>query len=235
MKLNFNYINKNVINRDKWVIEKLRKIPSGESILDAGAGEQKYKKYCDHLKYTSQDFCQYKGFAEFGTGKDEKWNTDKIDIICDITSIPLEDQSIENIICTEVFEHIKNPNLALMEFARLLKPNGKLILTAPFASFTHMAPYHYCTGFSKFWYEETLKDNSFEIIEITPNGNWFSYVGQEATRANYMSKEFSKRPMGIIGKAITFLFAKLMDYYSKINKNSEEVAVFGYQVVAIKK
>ncbi len=50
-----------------------------------------------------------------------------------------------------------------------------------------------------------------------------------------MSREFSKRPMGIIAKGITFLFAKLMDYYARISINSEEAAVFGYNVVATKK
>lgn len=45
--------------RDKWVINKLNKISKGKILLDAGAGEQKYKPYCAHLKYIAQDFGQY--------------------------------------------------------------------------------------------------------------------------------------------------------------------------------
>lgn len=232
---NFKFINSNDRNREEWILNTLKDIPEGQSLLDAGAGEQRYRKYCSHLEYVSQDFCQYKGKAIVGTGKDEVWNTDKIEIVSDIIDIPREDESFDNIMCTEVFEHIKRPELAIKEFYRLLKKNGRLVLTAPFASFTHMAPYHYCTGFNRFWYEEILTDNGFEIIEVTQNGNWFSYVGQEATRANYMSKEFSLKPMNLLAKGITFLFAKLMDKYAKLNKNSEEVACFGYNIIARKK
>jgi hypothetical protein len=35
-------------------------------------------------------------------------------------------------------------------------PGGVVILTAPFASSVHMAPYHYCSAFSKCWHEHHL-------------------------------------------------------------------------------
>ena len=51
----------NLSNRIEWIEQKLLNIPKGLSILDAGAGELPYKKYCNHLNYTSQDFGQYDG------------------------------------------------------------------------------------------------------------------------------------------------------------------------------
>jgi 2-polyprenyl-3-methyl-5-hydroxy-6-metoxy-1,4-benzoquinol methylase len=42
--------------------------------------------------------------------------------------------------CVEVFEHLPEPIKAVEEFARLFKPGGYLILTAPFCSLTHFAP-----------------------------------------------------------------------------------------------
>ncbi len=56
----------NAANRDSWVSERLKEIPKGKRILDAGAGECKYKPYCSHLDYVSQDFNQYTGT---GNGK----------------------------------------------------------------------------------------------------------------------------------------------------------------------
>ena len=47
----------------------------------------------------------------------------KCDIISDITNIPLKDQSIEHILCSEVFEHLPNPVLALKELSRIIKIN----------------------------------------------------------------------------------------------------------------
>ena len=37
------------------------KIPEGARILDAGAGERSYERYCGHLMYVAQDFAQYDG------------------------------------------------------------------------------------------------------------------------------------------------------------------------------
>ena len=82
--------------------------------------------------------------------------TSRIDLVSDITAIPAPDASFDAILCSEVLEHVPEPTHALDEFARLLKPGGKLILTAPFASFVHMAPYHYCNGFCRYWYEHHL-------------------------------------------------------------------------------
>jgi SAM-dependent methyltransferase len=120
-------------------------------LLDAGAGGLRNKPLFSHLSYVSQDICQYEGKGDgdgFHTGK---WDTKHIDLICDIAKIPEEDNSFDVILCSEVFEHLPDPILALDEFARLLKPGGLLIITAPFASFVHFAPYHYCSGFSRYW------------------------------------------------------------------------------------
>ncbi len=146
--------NKNIneLNRQKWLKKTLADIPQGLRILDAGAGELKNQKLCGHLHYTSQDFNQYtgRGLAEgLQTGR---WDTSRIDLVSDITAIPAPNGSFDAILCSEVLEHIPEPTHALDEFLRLLKPGGMLILTAPFASLVHMAPYHYCTGFSRYWY-----------------------------------------------------------------------------------
>lgn len=167
--------------RKKWVIEELSKIPKGKSILDAGAGECKYKPFCKHLNYVSQDFCEYKGkVTEKGYGvSTEKWDTSSIDIVSDITDIPVKDKSFDYILCSEVFEHISYPDKALLEFNRILKDDGILILTAPFASMTHFAPYHFATGFNVFWYEQHCKDFGFEIIKLQKNGNYYSSLAEE--------------------------------------------------------
>ena len=47
--------------RETWLKSQLESIPSGHRILDAGAGTTRYRKYCEHLKYVSQDFGQYDG------------------------------------------------------------------------------------------------------------------------------------------------------------------------------
>ena len=121
-------------------------MPAGSRILDAGAGELRYKPLCSHLEYVSQDFAQYNGQGD-GVGLQMgNWDQTHLDIVCDITQIPEPDQSFDVIMCIEVFEHLPDPLAALREFNRLLKSGGWLIITAPFNSLTHFAPYHFYTG-----------------------------------------------------------------------------------------
>ena len=44
---------------------------------------------------------------------------------------PLADASFDAIVSAEVIEHLENPRAVFREFRRLLKPNGKLLLTTP--------------------------------------------------------------------------------------------------------
>ena len=61
----------NGINRDEWIKNQLSNLKEGSSILDAGAGEGKYKKFCGHLNYISQDIAEYDGSGD-GTGNSNK-------------------------------------------------------------------------------------------------------------------------------------------------------------------
>ena len=42
-------------SREQWLEKTLSRLPENTTILDAGAGEGKYKKFCTHLDYKSQD------------------------------------------------------------------------------------------------------------------------------------------------------------------------------------
>ena len=46
-------------------------------------------------------------------------------------SLPFENDQVDLLYCSEVIEHIENPELLLTEIKRVLKPNGSLILTTP--------------------------------------------------------------------------------------------------------
>lgn len=224
----------NESTRINWLKNALEKIPKGSRILDAGAGEQQFKKFCNHLNYISQDFAQYKP-SELKSGLQmEKWDYGKLDIISDIATIPEKDSSFDAIMCIEVFEHIINPREAIKEFSRLLKRDGVLILTAPFCSLTHFAPYHFYTGFNRFFYESELKANGFEVIEITANGNYFEYIGQEINRMPQMAKIYSNERVTRIERIAMRVIQKMLEKFSLKNNKSEELLNYGLHVVAKK-
>lgn len=225
---------KNADPRNSWLEKTLRSMPAGAKILDAGAGELSNKKYCTHLKYVSQDFCQYDGTGDQKALQTEKWDTTKIDIVSDITSIPEPDQSYDVILCSEVLEHLPDPNGALKEFQRLIKKNGCLILTAPFNSLTHFAPYHFSSGFNSYYYKHHLEQLGFKIETMVPNGNYFEYLAQEIHRLPDIAEKYASHKIGFFEKLILKFALKIIYPMSKKDNGSSELLCYGYHLVAHK-
>jgi ubiquinone/menaquinone biosynthesis C-methylase UbiE len=159
------------------------------------------------------------------------WDTTRIDLVSDITTIPSPDASFDAILCSEVLEHVPEPTLALDEFTRLLKPGGVMILTAPFGSNVHMAPYHYCSGFTKYWYEHHLAQRGFRIETLTANGDWYALLLQEITRLGGL-----ERRRGNWTWPIAYAYSLLGLLYFKLrgDKRAEDLACFGWHCVAVK-
>jgi SAM-dependent methyltransferase len=219
--------------RSRWVAAALSRIPSGSRILDAGAGEQRNRQWCKHLRYVSQDFGQYEGTGDGRGIQTGNWNTSQIDINSDITAIPEPDGSFDALVCTEVLEHVPDPLGAVQEFSRLLRPGGMLILTAPFCSLTHFAPYHFTSGFNRYWYERHLAAQGFEVVEISSNGNWFHYVAQELWRLPYMGKTYSWRIGGWLALLSALpVLGMLTVLGGKLDRGSEELLSYGWLVIA---
>jgi 2-polyprenyl-3-methyl-5-hydroxy-6-metoxy-1,4-benzoquinol methylase len=51
----------------------------------------------------------------------------------DIQNMTFADASFDAVLCIEVLEHVANPFATARELARVLRPNGRLLLTTPFA------------------------------------------------------------------------------------------------------
>ena len=221
--------------RDRWVTAALAALPEGDRILDAGAGEQRYRVACEHLRYVSQDFAQYVPAAAPAGLREEGWEYGSLDIVSDITAIPEPDASFDAVLCTEVLEHVPDPPAAIAELARLLRPGGTLILTAPFASLTHQAPYHFATGFSRFYYEHHLEKAGFKITEISPNGSYFEYVAQEVRRLRSMAPVYTHRRLRIVERLGVVLTLRALARLNRLDEGSAELAVFGYHVQAVRR
>ena len=49
----------------------------------------------------------------------------------DISGLPFNDNTFDLVLCTEVMEHIDNPGSAITELARIIKPEGFVLITTP--------------------------------------------------------------------------------------------------------
>jgi len=105
---------------DRQLKKLLSKIKPGIT-LDVGSKHSPYKKYLPHTKYFRLDI--------------EK--TAKPDILCDIHQIKWKSNFFDTIIATEVLEHLYEPQKAVNEIHRILKPGGTCILSTRF-----IYPYH---------------------------------------------------------------------------------------------
>lgn len=219
-------------NRHAWVRSTLGKIAAGKRILDAGAGTQPYRDACRHLIYVAQDFARYDGTGDQRGLQTGEFNYGQLDIVSDLTAIPEPDQAFDAVLCTEVLEHVPSPETALREFARILKQGGDLILTAPFVSFTHFAPYHYCTGFNRYFYEVHLASLGFEVVELAANGSFFDLLAQEMRRVDHVAARYAGARLGIVARIARKLFLRRLEELRSVDRGSSEFACYGLHLHA---
>lgn len=170
---------------EDFVIGKLKSIEAGKKILDLGCGSQKYKKYCSHLEYYSQDI----GDSSCGTGDDKKvYNYGKLDYVGNCWDVDEVDETFDIILCTEVFEHIPYPEETIKEVSRLLKQGGKFIVTFPLFSLRHMNPYWFSPGYSDNWVNYFMDKYKFKIVSFEKYGDYSMFLRSELLRTAAANK-----------------------------------------------
>jgi hypothetical protein len=119
-----------------------------------------------------------------------------------------------------------------------LRPGGSLILTAPFCSLSHFSPFHYSTGFNRYWYQTHLERTGLTVTEMTPNGNFYDYLAQEIRRLPSVTRRYCSRLVFVIALLGYFLIAlpllALLNILSWRDRGSSRILCFGYHVVAQK-
>lgn len=228
-------VDTNKQTRDRWVKRQLKKLRQGTWLLDAGAGEQQYKKWCSHLRYTATDIANYDGQGNGAALQTQTWNYQGLDIISDSACLPFATGSFGAILCTEVLEHVPDPVRVLEELVRVLKPGGKLLLTSPFASMTHFAPYHFATGFNKYFYEHHLDRLGVEIDQLVPNGNFFEHTKEVLQRTCTIGEKHAGVNFSKVDALSRLILLRYLAKASKKGRKSAEVMCLGYHVLATKR
>jgi SAM-dependent methyltransferase len=149
------------------------RVPPGERVLDAGAGEGPYRELFRHARYVALD--DRRG--------DRSWDYGGLDLVGDLSRIPVRDAAFDAVLCTETLEHLTDPGAFLGEAARVLRSGGRLYLTAPLQFREHQEPHDY------FRYTRhgvrLLLDRAGLVAEaIEPEGGYFRFLGDKIQPAH---------------------------------------------------
>lgn len=128
----------------------------GGVILDLGCGNMPYKPLF-------QNIGQYIGL-DVPTAKEYGYHGDDI-VYYNGRDIPFDENSIDNVISIQVFEHIKDIDYTLNEVYRVLKPGGRLYCSVPMANVIHYIPYDF-RRFTNYGLIDLLKKHGFSNIRI---------------------------------------------------------------------
>ena len=192
-----------------------KKIKKNDLILDAGAGNCQYKSYFTHAVYES---CDIKQSAVTHT------------FLCDLEKIPRKDETYDAIINTQVLEHVRHPQQVLQEFHRILKPNGKLFLSAPQEGGMHEIPNHY-HNFTKYGLQSELEEAGFIIKFIKPMGGAFlCLAGIFYQLPNYLMYQYATKDDTKYAKPFEFapkpLFILILPFYLLLKPFTELIIPF---------
>lgn len=106
-----------------------------------------------------------------------------VDLVADLQRMPqVPSDSFDTVLCTQVLEHLPRPGEALAEIARVLRPGGALILSAPHLSMLHELPHDYFR-FTREGLRVLLEAAGLRVEEIRPSGGLVAFLGHLASLA----------------------------------------------------
>lgn len=154
---------------DRLVSQAGRETRAGMIVLDAGAGEARHAPGFAHARYVALDRCV----------GNPGWDYASVDICGDAVRLPLLAASVDRILCVVTLEHLKDPAAAIIEFARILKPEGRLYLITPLMWEEHQAPHDYFR-FTHWGLHHLLSGAGLEVQRINPVGGFFWMYGRRS-------------------------------------------------------
>lgn len=91
------------------------------------------------------------------------------DVVGSATNLPFADASFDCVLSTQVLEHVDDPQRMLLECARVLRPGGTLILSAPQYWELHEQPHDYFR-FTEYGLRVLLQRANFSVSDIRREG-----------------------------------------------------------------
>ncbi|MEJ1237887.1 methyltransferase domain-containing protein [Chryseolinea sp. T2] len=157
----FNY--HNVVHINAFLREQAKRIGKVDTVTDVGAGRSPYYPIFGHLSenYIAVDLKESLPHKEhrkikqlYGLAED----------------LPMQSQSSDVVLSNQVLEHVINPEKAVNEVFRVLRPGGFIVGSVPHISPVHLEPYDF-RRFTDLGVQKLMMDAGFSEIEVFGNGS----------------------------------------------------------------
>lgn len=137
--------------------EILSKIPISGRLLDFGGGD---RANYPHLINYWRNVCRYES-ANIDPGIAPTY------LLLPGQPLPIPDDSFDAVVTLNTLEHIYDVKQALAELLRVLRPEGRIIITVPFLFRIHGHPDDFFRA-TPSWWSKTLNLVGFTAIAVTP-------------------------------------------------------------------
>jgi ubiquinone/menaquinone biosynthesis C-methylase UbiE len=151
----------------RFVQKTAKATRAGARVLDAGAGECRFKPAFAHARYVGVDF---------GLG-DANWDYSKLDAVGRLEQLPFPDASFDRVLSIVVLEHTPEPAQVIQEFQRVLSPGGTVHLVVPHMWEEHQKPHDYFRYTSN-GMRHLMEKAGLTVDRIEPVGGFFWMLGR---------------------------------------------------------
>jgi SAM-dependent methyltransferase len=152
-----------------------------------------------------------------------------IDVACNLARpLPFRDEVFDTVLLSDVLEHIPEPQQCVREIARILRPNGVLLMNTPFFYWLHETPHDYYR-YTEFALCYLLEQAGIRIEVLEAIG------GSPEVFADLAAKHLATAPLvgRTLANAITSgaLALRRLRFWRSLSRKSARLLPLGYFVI----
>lgn len=198
-------------------------------VLDIGCANQYMKAFLSSKE-------NYIGLDYYQTAT--AWYETKPDVYGDAQNLPFVNQSLDSVLLLDVLEHLPNPEAALAEIARVLKPQGIFVVQVPFLYPLHDQPLDF-QRWTEYGLTHLARKHGFTVKDKQVYGHpletaaLLSNIALSKTWLNWLA---DKNPLLILGIFLPFviLLNNISAYVLALLSREEKMMPHGYRITLVK-